>query len=385
MESGATIKSLTSLRFFAAMAIVIQHSSGYFFSTEILKRIPLAMGVSFFFVLSGFILSYVYAEKMKSVGLYKFYTARFSRIWPAHIVTMLLLMMLIPSEQWVLGSPNGWLIGAMNASMLQSIVPVPAYYFSFNGVSWSVSTEVFFYLAFPFLIISMGRTWKIKALGVLILGLCCTYFADKFFAPYSPEAMNSYTAHGISYISPLGRIQEFFIGMLAFRAFLYIKDKKYIGFKSNTFLEVLAVGAVLLYTRQILNLAYLFAGSSFPGVGELVGNCAMGLMFGFLIVCFAINRGAVSQVLSMRYFVLLGEISFSMYLIHQIILRFYGTNKSVFDFIPSGLMFALVLVFVVFSAYLMWRFVEIPAQKYLKRFFARFGENLSARKSDALN
>jgi len=156
---------------------------------------------------------------MKSVGLYKFYTSRFARIWPAHIFTMVLVMVLITSEQWVLGSPNAWLIGVMNASLLQSIVPVPAYYFSFNGVAWSISTEAFFYLAFPFLIVSISSTWRLKAFGLLALGLFCTYLADRYFVYYSPEALTSYTGHGISYISPLGRIQEFFIGILAFRVF----------------------------------------------------------------------------------------------------------------------------------------------------------------------
>jgi peptidoglycan/LPS O-acetylase OafA/YrhL len=386
MENGGVIKSLTSLRFFAAMAIVIHHSSGYFFPTEVLKRIPLAVGVSFFFVLSGFILSYVYSETMKSVGPYKFYTSRFARIWPAHIFTMLLVMILITSEQWVLGSPNGWLIGIMNASLLHSIVPVPAYYFSFNGVSWSISTEAFFYLAFPLLLVSMEKTWHLKAIGLLVLGFGCTYFVEGLGLTYYPrEALTSYSGHGISYISPLGRIQEFFIGMLAFRVFLRVKDKKYIGFKSNTFFEVLSVCVVLLYTRQVLDWAYSLAGSNESPVGELIGNCANGLMFGFLIICFAVNRGALSRFLSMRFFVLLGEISFSMYMLHQVVIRFYGINKHMFDFIPDYLMFPLVLVFVVIAAYFMWRFVEIPAQKHLKRFFAWIGEILNARKSAALS
>jgi peptidoglycan/LPS O-acetylase OafA/YrhL len=77
MDSKGMIDSLTSLRFFAAFAIVLHHTKGVVFSSEFMKGVPLDAGVSFFFVLSGFILSYVYSGRMKSIGLYKFYTSRF--------------------------------------------------------------------------------------------------------------------------------------------------------------------------------------------------------------------------------------------------------------------------------------------------------------------
>jgi peptidoglycan/LPS O-acetylase OafA/YrhL len=91
------IKCLTSLRFFAAAMIVVFHSVNAFRVWDNAKiPFPLGQGVSFFFVLSGFILTYVYPSVGGGRGIRDFYVARIARIWPAHFVTFLLVLWLIP-------------------------------------------------------------------------------------------------------------------------------------------------------------------------------------------------------------------------------------------------------------------------------------------------
>src|SRR6266446_3820239 len=143
------IKCLTSLRFFAAAMIVVFHSVNAFRIWDNTKiPYPLAQGVSFFFVLSGFILTYVYPSLKGGHGIRDFYVARIARIWPAHFVAFLLLLLLIPSGGWVWKGEHLWEIGITNLSLVHAWIPVASYYFSFNSVSWSISTEAFFYLAF---------------------------------------------------------------------------------------------------------------------------------------------------------------------------------------------------------------------------------------------
>jgi hypothetical protein len=72
----AKLNALTSLRFFAAFAIVVEHSRGLLLPPDILTDWPLDQGVSFFFVLSGFILVYVYPEIQTSDLVLRFWTAR---------------------------------------------------------------------------------------------------------------------------------------------------------------------------------------------------------------------------------------------------------------------------------------------------------------------
>ena len=379
MDSKGMIDSLTSLRFFAAFAIVLHHAKGLVFSSEFMKGVPLPSGVSFFFVLSGFILSYVYSGRMGSIGLYKFYTSRFSKVWPPHILTFVLIMVLIPTNE-------GWFIALLNASLLQSAVPIPAYYFSFNSVSWSISTELFFYAAFPLLLAGLNKNWHFKLVALLLLGGVGAYIIDRSGVNYySPDKWTEFSAHGLAYISPLFRIQEFFMGMLLFKVFDYIKGWKGFGFALCTVLEVLCVAGIVLLTQGIAEaIAYSLIGIENNASGEFWAHCTLGVFFGLVVVCFAINKGLISQILRQRLFVVLGEISFSMYLIHQIVFRFYGGHIPMFESLPKEAVFPVLLAIILALSYGIWRFVELPAQAQLKNMFSKLGRKKESRSSTAL-
>jgi peptidoglycan/LPS O-acetylase OafA/YrhL len=379
MDSKGMIDSLTSLRFFAAFAIVLHHAKGLVFSSEFMKGVPLPSGVSFFFVLSGFILSYVYSGRMGSIGLYKFYTSRFSKVWPPHILTFVLLMVLIPTNE-------GWFIALLNASLLQSAVPIPAYYFSFNSVSWSISAELFFYAAFPLLLAGLNKNWHVKLVALLLLGGVGAYIIDLSGVNYySPDKWTEFSAHGLAYISPLFRIQEFFMGMLLFKVFDYIKGWKGFGFALCTVLEIFCVAGVVFLTQGIAEtISISLIGNENNASGEFWAHCTLGLFFGLVVVCFAINKGVISKILRRRLFVVLGEISFSMYLIHQIVFRFYDVHRTMFESVPKNMIFPLLLIVIFVFAYGIWRFVELPAQAKLKNMFSKLGRKKESQNSTAL-
>ncbi|RVD80049.1 acyltransferase family protein [Pseudomonas koreensis] len=381
MDNKAMIESLTSLRFFAALAIVFHHSRGVVLSQEFMYGLPLAAGVSFFFVLSGFILAYVYSGKMQKVGLYKFYTARFSRIWPAHIFTLVLVMLIFPSSEWAFGVEPSWVIAVINGALLHSLIPIPAYYFSFNGVSWSISTEMFFYIAFPVLIASLGKTWHVKLLILAGGGIIGAVAFNASGANYlSMAKLKDFSGHGLFYISPIARIQEFFIGMLFFKAFSYIKSWRGFNTLTCTVLEVVSVMAVMLLTIKFIHLSFEMSGRADGAVGEFLSHVFLALLFGTLILSFAMNKGVLSRLLSLKVFVVLGEISFSMYMIHQIIFRLYNSNRGYFEWMPVWVSYSLLLAFVIACAYVMWRFIEMPMQALLRKGFASLAGNSQARR-----
>ena len=105
-----------------------------------------AAGVAFFFVLSGFILTYNYHSSFTKLSLStakKFYAARIARIAPVTVLTFLLFLPLM--YQQLVDEPGVWLCRALtNLSFTQSFVPLETYYFSYNAVSWSLSDELFF-------------------------------------------------------------------------------------------------------------------------------------------------------------------------------------------------------------------------------------------------
>jgi len=151
---AARLDQLTSLRFFAALAVVASHLWPLAEEPNALQPLARTLfhegyaGVSFFFMLSGYILAHTYQAKLASgaISRRKYLALRLARIVPLH---------------WLVGVPLGlWALAqgglamlpkvALNLALLQAWVPNPDWYFTVNEPSWSLSDEAFFYTCFPF-------------------------------------------------------------------------------------------------------------------------------------------------------------------------------------------------------------------------------------------
>src|SRR5262245_7472899 len=95
------LDALTALRFFAAAAVVIHHSRGLFLPQALGGWLLAKFGVSFFFVLSGFILVHVYPELPTGRSVVRFWMARVARLWPLHLVSIGLLFVLVDNRLYV--------------------------------------------------------------------------------------------------------------------------------------------------------------------------------------------------------------------------------------------------------------------------------------------
>ena len=146
------LRALTSLRFVSALMIVVYHAPALMAWPWATSRPDMLLhGVSFFFVLSGFILTHVYAGSAP-VAARPFLQARFARLWPIHALAILILAATVPTHSVTFDGPgllDKWVVLVVNLALMHAIVPITAYVFSWNAVSWSISTEVFFYMAFP--------------------------------------------------------------------------------------------------------------------------------------------------------------------------------------------------------------------------------------------
>lgn len=369
-----SIGSLTAWRFVAAMAIVLHHSKYILLPGSFLAGFPLATGVTFFYVLSGFILTYVYADGMNGLSRRDFYVARVARIWPATMLSLVLLFLLVPRQLFVPFYGLGWnnwqaappLLSFV--TMTQAWIPVPAYYFGFNAVAWSVSVEFAFYLAFPFLLRSLTRTWWWKAVlvGALSFGLIAVT-ARLGLPEYSVESLDQVTRHGLLYVDPVSRAPEFFLGMLLGLAFLRVPPVRR-GVARWTILEAAVVVGVLIAIPKISVFRYNWLTTD-PTVGSWLDNMGFAATFGALVFVFAINSGAISRLLSTRVPVLLGEISFSIYLVHQILINWYQAHRSA-DWMPVNHRFVLLVLASCLIAYASFRLVETPARQALRRRFS---------------
>ena len=356
------IDALTSLRFFAAAAIVAYHCRGHFgLSTNFLSPFELSQGVSFFFVLSGFILAFVYPTIENGAARSKFWLARFGRVWPLHLTTLLLFMLMLP-ELWLNHTAISLPLLA-NLFLLQGWIPVESFFFSFNAVAWSISTEAFFYLSFPFLIKNFARTWPLKLASSLALVLVMANTANLLHLP--AMAASAVSMHGMMYINPLTRIFEFVLGMTV--AHLY---RRYLIGRSASWplafsVEAATAALVYLLTLNSEKIAHALARQPFIGAAGQIWLQHAGvpvLAFALTIAVIAWGRGPLASLLRLRLLVFLGEISFATYLLHRLLLHYYWDHFAPEQgLIPIAIYVSVLLL----ASYVCWALVEVPCRQLI--------------------
>ena len=353
------IDSLTSLRFFAAAAIVAYHARGHFgLPTNFLAPFELSQGVSFFFVLSGFILAFVYPKLDQQGDRGKFWLARFARVWPLHFATMLFYVLLVPELVHFSAAKL-----FANLGLVQAWIPCQSWFFSFNSVSWSISTEAFFYLTFPLLIRNFERTWALKLGASFLLVLLTAALGNALHLPVTSETAVS--IHGLMYINPLSRVFEFVLGMTL--AFFYRKHllARQAPLALAFACEVLALTLLYFLTYYTAKISTSLARLPFVQEGGKMWLEHAGvpvLSFALLILVMAWGRGPISRILSSRPLVFLGEISFAMYLLHRLLLHYYWDHFSPEQ---GTTPIVIYLAFLLSLSFVFWSLVEVPFRKMI--------------------
>jgi peptidoglycan/LPS O-acetylase OafA/YrhL len=164
------------LRCFAALNIVLFHFSNpqwFGFLAPVVNAGFIS--VSYFILLSGFVLAYNYAERARNGELdrKRFWEARFTRIYPIYFLSLLLSLNLLRSEYQTHTHALFWTGVVLTPLLLQGFVPAVATFL--NTPAWTMSAEAAYYMIFPWV-----AKWKrperiaphlIKMAGVWALGL----------------------------------------------------------------------------------------------------------------------------------------------------------------------------------------------------------------------
>lgn len=338
------IHALTSLRFFAAFCIVLLHATNHdFLDISWSKLLDLSKSVSFFFVLSGFVLTYAYINRNYYIS--DFYQARFARIWPATVASVFFVLLLLPRSYFLPEVNSDWSLGSvffLNLIGIQSWVPIPAVFFGLNAVTWSISVEASFYGFFPWFSKMQFRLLLRSLIIVCICGLSAAYYVESSsIQSFSPQTFDLPVWQGLLYINPIARLPEFILGILGGRVFASqfyqqktsemhsISDKYpfiYSAIELSIFLCLVCLGFnVNLYLVFLGLMGCLIGGSCHVSIPPTILNYYQiilnqwfsGLSFACLICVAASSRGILGQFLNWRALVFLGEISFGLYLYHQ--------------------------------------------------------------------
>jgi peptidoglycan/LPS O-acetylase OafA/YrhL len=353
-----TIHSLTGIRLIAAIYVVVFHSKlgpklgshGHWILANLLGNG--GMAVSLFFLLSGFILAYTYAGQINKPGASrKFWEARFARLWPVYIISLVLISI---SEHYV-PKPAPFVAVVL---MVQAWNPFDVGMAGvWNTVCWTLSTEAFFYLCFPFLQPRLDKLSISGLLGTLaatlVLIISFNLEADGF--GYVDNSLLSLAHVPI----PILRLPEFIAGVAMGNLYL-------MKYKTNSGARRRIAGlSIWTSIAVVATIALLCRSNGRWDSLNCLGFCA-------LIYSLATEDSIISRLLSTRIAILGGGISYSLYLIQtsirdltKQIAALVGLQSEVaLIFLMSGLLIA--------TSYLLFRFAENPARIFLRSIFARF-------------
>lgn len=333
------IQTLQSLRFVFIMLIVFSHIIG--------KRFDYGgeCGVSFFFMLSGFVLSLAYGTKVAN-GTFRtrpFLFRQLLKFYPLHLL-MLVAFVVFDAH---LGKFYDWQHLLPSIFLLQSWIPLDEYYFVANGSSWFLCDILFFYLVFScsFRLLNRLSVLRLAIFGMVLLLL---YIILAYSIPL-------WTVNSILYASPLTRLADFGIGILLCR--MYRSEAcAVIGRRMESSSDAIkTVCEMLLVVWMVMS---FFAYESL----SLRLRCAalFWLFIPPVILYFSVSDrcgGVLTRLLRHPVLLWLGGISLEIYLMHMLVLR--GVNSML---LSAGVSRALVIIVIGLA-------VMVPVAWLTKRFF----------------
>lgn len=346
------IEELTFFRFIAASIVVIFH---YGRDATKLGGIFIAGSemVTFFFVLSGFVMGIVYLNK--NLNPTSYWWARISRIVPVYMLALILTLLV----NYVIGIKLDYSALILNLTFLQAWFP--PYSLSMNVPSWAVSVEAFFYLLFPFLI-AIIKQYNLSALTMLIIALGFWLLTQLILV--GVITMGWYhgypsISHDLIYYFPLSHLCSFMLGIAGAALIInnhYSIKNEFISllvFSLALFLVVMSINHADIISR-LLKIDFTYKPSFFAPI------------FLIVILTISICRSQLLMLLKAKPLLLLGESSYSLYILqHPIYIIFAKYIGSSLPF-NSAIKFTLFFLFLTLISVLCFLVFEKPMNKFLR-------------------
>lgn len=362
MEVKKEIPALTGVRFIAVLFVFLFHYfkkdilTGNFFQQLLQGAVNhFHIGVSIFFVLSGFLICYNYYEKteLKKSFYLRFYAKRFIRIYPLFflIVTATFLWATVRSRNEEFSGVDY----LMHITLLKGVFQ--SYYLRGIGQTWSLTTEETFYLLAPliFYIIRIKKIFYGQIVFYLVIGFLLTIIFNRinfygFFGSYQFTAMVTF----------FGRCIEFFMGL---KLALLIRDKKAQDrtFSSPTF--TLAGILIVVISLVIMSLICKYAGvdNATETIEGILAHHIL-LPFGVVVFFFGLIKetSLIRSMLGSKLFILLGRSSYAFYLIH--VGLFAGVCQK---YVTQNLV--LLFILIQLASIALYLIIEKPTTNFLRK------------------
>lgn len=365
------LDALTPLRFLAAAPIVYAHGADLF-DLPLGTTLAHATGasVSFFFVLSGFVLAYNYPVLATRDAVREFLVLRIARLWPLYAFVLLAIMASKPASQWLAPGIDPWLASLAALTLQQAWIPINGYAAAFNGPAWTLSVDLALYLAFPALLVRLTESpWRALA-GAWLVSVSGPMLVNAIGGLNAAIPVSQWNWHMLNHMFPVSRVGEFALGIATARG--WSASARWIprSPRAATLLEFGAVSAVVAATTGLHRIPSLAPWIGY-GVADWLTAVAIAPLFAATIAVLAAGRGALSRFLARPSCVHLGDLSYATYLLHIPLLervsRLANAGVTIHGVGPALAFWLMLLVL----AHLAWRVVEVPARGAVVRMAAR--------------
>lgn len=370
MRTGE-IRALTGLRIVAALWVVFFHFRPLLWEASPRLQDDLgplfdagAMGVDLFFILSGFVLTWNYLDRMgpawSARATLHFLWLRLSRVWPIYLVTMHLAAL------WIICTLHVGDVPSPEADKLTAIEYVRQFfmvqlwfspYFDFtswNGPAWSISAEWLAYLLFGFVILVVYRIARAsRARSLLLLAM---------FAALPPTLLLLASGHLYTPWSWLPRIlAQFLAGALACAAVRRLRISgrgRRVAGATSLGLAALMVGGLYYYDAH-------------PVAGMVDSGALVAVLFTPFVVALSVGTGWLPALLSTRPLHYGGQISFGLYMIHEPVHTAWNWAVAQYDITMPKSTAKLVVIGLILAAVAaamaLYHGVEEPARRWMRR------------------
>jgi peptidoglycan/LPS O-acetylase OafA/YrhL len=374
-----------------------------------------------FFVLSGFVIHYNYSRVFLTMrpgwAIVEFIGARIARIYPLFICFLMIGMASSGVWEWVYHHKfNLFIVLAHSLTLTQSWVYIVIFgdrlvLDNSYGLSWSLSTEFFFYLSYIALVPYLARVQRVptlmfvaigmSAFVLLALGYGISHVAQ--LTIFSAEHLNDHfggyndsIVQWFFYYAPYVRVFEFVLGCLAAQLYIILSNKP-VSIREARFSRYM-LGASLAYL-VIYGLAYVSTpfyrntpgdGATFATYLDLFKvNYGCAVPIAVLIFCVSRYRSsAVAAILSTPIMIVLGDLSYSIYTVHSFVLRLFQRPPEDFHYgleieaiFRIGIGVALTLILSTAT----YRLIEVPARAWIRKGVAQgLARTFGARERNVL-
>jgi peptidoglycan/LPS O-acetylase OafA/YrhL len=378
--SQEKIPILDAMRFVAALTVMLVHYElimGHF----VLYGAASTSALSWFFVLSGFILSYTYPTLQGSAPYKRYYLHRIIRIFPVYWLAVIVSSLFVSITYLNFGEAfftevnrpfvlrydlpepldvSFWAMATFrHLTFTQSLSNIETLNLVFNGPLWSLVLEMYFYLCFPLLLILLRKINTKVRVAFAFVGF---YLLQFLLIQINLPDAEQYSLLNLNipvYTNPLIRGIEFIFGMLVYKAFVLYPYRTNAADTETRW--VAATIAVVCYISSV-SVAHNYVPYQYGMYFATVPSVC------FLV--FALSRmNWHANARTTRICAVLGGLSYILYCFHWPLMEMLQFFNVLPDSLPFPINLTLVVAIVVVGSYSIYRFFETPIRKSLYRHF----------------